>query len=339
MSVNGGIKAVVPKPLRSLAWQAMERMEQPRKNMAWRAARARRWWSVDVCKGGLAVDICNANLGFFAHLDWVLEILAFGRESGRRVDIKVSSRNYISGEKSFLDALFIDKKPGEEPVKSWKRMSLQEHMGLPKRYNYAFTFESANALLFERYALHPEVIRDVEEHVAGAFGGRQVLGVHYRGTDKVESPRVPYEVALGAIDHELGCLPEMARLFVATDEQKFLETCKQRYGGRVVYLEDHVARSTGFEAIHKRAGADGLLRSKDALLNCLCLARCSAVVKTSSILSAWASVFNPKLKISTLTRRYAAVDHFPFPERDIPDYVPTGARARAAASLVEDRTG
>jgi hypothetical protein len=67
-------------------------------------------------------------------------------------------------------------------------------------------------------------------------------------------------------------------------------------------------RSDGTEAVHRLAFADGNYRKgREALLNCLLLSRCSALIRTASTLSGWASIFNPELPVTMLNR--------PFPNR------------------------
>lgn len=56
-------------------------------------------------------------------------------------------------------------------------------------------------------------------------------------------------------------------------------------------------------------------RRRDALVNCLILSRCDALLKTASILSGWSKLFNPQLPVSMMSAPYE--EYLWFPERDI----------------------
>ena len=83
----------------------------------------------------------------------------------------------------------------------------------------------------------------------------------------------------------------------------------------IVAHDDHY-RSTGDIAIHsKKYEGDNYLKGKDALINCLLLSRCDIVIRTTSFLSAWAYIFNPKLELILLNKPYDSC--LWFPERDL----------------------
>ena len=159
--------------------------------------------------------------------------------------------------------------------------------------NPGLTFERARSLFFGYVRLRDDVVGEVDATLDSLFEGRPSLGVHYRGTDKrSEADLVPHERMFRAIDAELARGPADAKLFVATDEQAFLDQCVARYGVRTVSLPDH-RRSTDDRPVHVHPDGDGYSLGRDALFNCLALAQCNRVLKTASILSAWAKVFNP----------------------------------------------
>ena len=51
-------------------------------------------------------------------------------------------------------------------------------------------------------------------------------------------------------------------------------------------------------------GSGGYERGEDALVNALLLAKCATLIRTTSLLSASASLFNPNLKVILLNRGY-----------------------------------
>ncbi len=269
---------------------------------------------------GLNVNVCNPRNGFFAHLEWILELLAFQDLSGQPLRIKLSSPQYLSANRGndFLEYFFAAKNVDEidSPV-SWLTIEEIDELGFARSYDSELNFSRAHRLFFDRYKLQPEFAAEISATRNRLIGDGGSLGVHYRGTDKyTEAKRLSYDTVLSAVDHELAKRSDHTRIFVATDEAKFLHDCIARYGSRVASLPDY-RRSDDGRPVHLSI-SDGYQLGRDAMLNCLMLSRCDTVIKTSSILSAWAKVFNPDLEIYTLSRRRPERSYFP--ERSIPDF-------------------
>jgi hypothetical protein len=131
-------------------------------------------------------------------------------------------------------------------------------------------------------------------------GGAHVIGVHYRGTDKWEgAPPVPYEAmeaAVRASAPAAGSAPW--KVFVATDEQAFLDYMVSAHPGRVLFRP--MRRSVDGSPIHKSHG-DGFRKGEDAVLDCLLLARCEQLIRTDSDLSLFSTFFSPTLPVTLLS--------------------------------------
>ncbi len=133
--------------------------------------------------------------------------------------------------------------------------------------------------------------------------GHPVVGIHYRGTDKVsgkgkESDRVPYEDVFDYLEKDNGCL-----FFVATDEQAFLDRMESVFADRVISY--NALRSNSSASIH-RGGISGISKYKageDALIDCLLLAGCNKLVRTDSNLSDACRFFNPRQRCITMGTR------------------------------------
>lgn len=277
-----------------------------------------------VYAGRLCVDLHTRWLGFFAQMAWVLEILSHAEESGRRAQIRLTGPQYVTPSRGpdFLGYFYEPLEP-DLPLKDdfWHRIDHINQLRLPRQYDGYLTIESANALLFRHFQFRAEVIAEFDTIARELLGDAPALGVHFRGTDKnTEADLVPPARMLTALEVELARMPTGAPLFVATDEQVFLEACVSRFGRRVVALPDH-RRSTNDRPVHRDLDGDGYALARDALFNCLMLSRCRRVLKTASVLSAWAKVFEPSLEIYTLSRRRGPERKY-FPERCIPDYMP-----------------
>jgi hypothetical protein len=134
--------------------------------------------------------------------------------------------------------------------------------------------------------------------------GDFVLGMHYRGTDKINCYpyRSPdYEIYATQLERVLARYqPSSWRLFVATDELEFADWAIARYGDRVflqtdsprLSANDPIARRLG---THKNLALPGYRKGEAAVLDCLLLSRCQHLIKNRSSLSDISLAFNPGL--------------------------------------------
>jgi len=161
------------------------------------------------------------------------------------------------------------------------------------------TKERANELITRYIKIREEIEVFVNHFKINNFDGNIVIGIHYRGTDKVtEAPRLQYEKVREEIEKHAknDCL-----LFVATDEQQFLDYMIECYGTRVLYLQ--AERSTTSTPLHL-APKSPYQQGKEALLDCLLLSKTDLLLRTSSNLSLASTYFNPLLPVIELSRRH-----------------------------------
>ena len=132
----------------------------------------------------------------------------------------------------------------------------------------------------------PEVLARVDDFFARELAGRDVVGVHYRGTDKVcEEPPTPFELYREALDQELARRPSL-RIFAATDCAAFLARLEDTYPDRVIHTE--AFRSRDGRPVHfAHAPSAG-----EVLVDVLLLARTRHLFHGVSNVSAAALVFN-----------------------------------------------
>ena len=130
--------------------------------------------------------------------------------------------------------------------------------------------------------------------------GARIIGVHYRGTDKrQDAPRVPYEAVASAVIAQAAREGGDWKLFAASDEQAFVDFMRERFGARVACLD--MRRSTDGSPIDVVQG-DNRRKGADAVLDCLLLSRCDALLRTASNLGLCASFFNPRVLVVELSR-------------------------------------
>src|SRR5690606_5139345 len=110
--------------------------------------------------------------------------------------------------------------------------------------------------LIKKY-IHPKpfIEKKVERFVQKKFGDTFTIGVHYRGTDKMrlEAPYVAYEKMLGVIQktmkkHKKETLIDKCCIFIATDEESFLNYIKSKFTCPIFYTKS--TRSKDGTPIH-----------------------------------------------------------------------------------------
>ncbi|MBI2742499.1 MAG: hypothetical protein HYX48_01110 [Chlamydiales bacterium] len=155
--------------------------------------------------------------------------------------------------------------------------------------------------LIQKYIqLRPEISRKIEEYVEENFKGYHVIGVHFRGTDKKrEAKRVSFDSVFNEIRLSIAKLPsDQYKLFVATDEQQFLDEISAEFKGRVLYIK--ARRSTDGKAVHFEKKNQYEL-GEQALVDSLLLSKTEFLVRTVSNLSFCSLYFNPTLPVVTVT--------------------------------------
>ena len=97
--------------------------------------------------------------------------------------------------------------------------------------------------------------------------------------------------------------PDIRAVFVASDEQLFIDFIARSVKRRPVYWRDDHYRSSDGRPVHTNVEeVGGYEKGEDALVNALLLSKCSTLIRTTSFLSAWASIFNPALKVIMLKK-------------------------------------
>ena len=166
----------------------------------------------------------------------------------------------------------------------------------------------ALAKLWSSYFVLPERIVAVAER-CGAL--HHVLGVHYRGNDKNaatwDTNPVSHDEFLCVIGDFLARRPDLERIFVASDDGSFAGAVAAQFKVEVTNLGD-----PGF---HKDAPpqGDAEARADRALLDCVLLSRCGAVLQTSSALSSFAKILTPDLELyrCAASKMFADIPYFP----------------------------
>lgn len=155
---------------------------------------------------------------------------------------------------------------------------------------------SRSAELVQKYIqVKPKINEKINEFVFENFKNKYIIGVHYRGTDKFcEAPKVSFEVIVHEIQEAIkSCKKSKYAIFVATDEQAFLDKLQNQFPGQILCID--ALRSTTGKPIHLHH--ENYKKGLDAVMDCLLLSRCHFLIRTSSSLSLCSTFFNPHLPV------------------------------------------
>jgi hypothetical protein len=290
----------------------------------WLSRRVRRaWWALrmrdnqNVC----SVEI-NAQFGFFAQMTWCLWILSYCEGRGIIADLRLTSEIYRDRSRGsnwlthYFDAtLPITSEEIAKRVKYTKKVAELED--LEHLIPVSMTLDEGSRLVNKYLRPKPHIGKIIDDFWATVGGDGPVLGIHFRGTDKSwEAPRVSWEHCLMIVETYLGGHDAVKAMFVASDEQAFVEFMADSIKDVPVYSrQDHYrSRSSGGPPVFLSDGG-GYEKGEDALVNALLLAKCSTLIRTTSTLSAWASLFNPEIKVILLNKPYQ--NNLWYPENEI----------------------
>lgn len=186
---------------------------------------------------------------------------------------------------------------------SMREMAEPEYADYVHRTEFGLSRERVFDLIQKYIHFQAHIKQRVENFIAEQFKGEVVIGLHYRGTDKnSEAPPVPYEQVFEKIQQQIQeqQLREF-QIFVATDEQSFLEFMQTQFPDRVIAIS--MARSCNHWPLHIGNPTPGR-QGEDAIVDALLLSRCDLLIRTSSNLSLWSTFFNPKIPVINLNQRY-----------------------------------
>lgn len=280
----------------------------------WIARRLRRlWWGIgtQANQGVCSIEIANVGVGFFAQMTWCLYLLEHCQRHDLIPDIRLTGDSYRDPNRgpNWLDYYFdISRaKTPEEIARNtrYTKKALEwEDLGQP--IGAAMSIEEGARILCRYLTPKPYIMKIVNDFWQTLHADGPVIGVHFRGTDKSsEAPRVSWEYCLNTIKLYLSQTGSVSGIFVASDEQKFIDFIKQSLTGVPVYCRDDHYRSRGSdEPSVSLIEGGGYEKGEDALVNALLLSKCAVLIRTSSFLSAWASIFNPNLKVILLNKPY-----------------------------------
>jgi hypothetical protein len=249
----------------------------------------------------LAVAFVNPQIGMFAQMNFCLYMAWYAEASGQSVHITLNSQNYLDPDHgpSWFEYFFFHVHKHDSQA-GWQTIDISDNDQLPFQVT-GLDLVKANALFFRNYGIREEITRSVDKYVVQNAIGLGTLGVHYRGTDKYsEADIVPIPVAIDKIEAAIKRYSPK-NIFVSSEDARFIRAAYEQVKSVPLHSCNDSIRSEGSAPVHRGGLRRGnYAMGRDAILNALILSRCGRLVRTTSFLSAWSSVFNPNLSVSLL---------------------------------------
>lgn len=280
-----------------------------------------------------AVDI-NFDIGLFAQVNWCLWILAHCEAQHLTPYIKLTSKLYaVRPGADWFDSYFdnlalttADRTAIHNDQVPIHHVHDINELRLDQAIRASITLAQANQLFHRYLRFKPEISDYVDAFVASNFTNHHVLGIHYRGTDKkIEAIPVPRQRYIAAIDWYAQQHPALDALFVSSDEAAFVTFIQEQYPQLTVIAHNDQQRSVDGQTVHHHSWSNQYQKGWEAIINCLLLSRCSALIKSASFLSAWSAVFNPTMPVALLNKMFDHRTYFPDRELMKRSFLPVAA--------------
>ena len=267
----------------------------------------------------LIIRLHSPGVGLFAHLNWTLWISAWAERHGRTLKIECTSPNYApdSGKGDWLHALLQRKAPfpaGRAQVLTVQRW---EYLPMSMEHDTPFSIQDGRDVLRRNFAISDPLAQQLEAFKQAHFHGDFLVGLHYRGTDKIiEAPRIAYGDAVGAARRALQAAAASLNgrpvaLFVASDEARFVEFVRAELPEFRVIMVEETLRSASAQPLHQTGTGQGLRKAQEALLDALLLGESDVLIKTASGLSGWAPILGKEMPIVILSESFERCACYP----------------------------
>jgi hypothetical protein len=191
-------------------------------------------------------------------------------------------------------------------------------------------FKLANYYWFKYFKFNDDINNIVEQFIK-KFNNNNVLGLHFRGTDKNKVnwvTRINIDEFIQIVDYHLS-KNKYDIIFISTDDEKFIKAINIKYGYKYIILcYDDYKNNENNNSIHldrlekivnlvgkindckkdlkKTIELENKLKEEtkinkillqDVIINSIILSKCNCVLKTHSQVSAYSKIFNPELEI------------------------------------------
>ena len=187
-----------------------------------------------------------------------------------------------------------------------------DELGLPKSYGNEMSLNDGARIINQYIGFNDSVLEEVQNFYSKYFHGNSVIGIHYRGTDKIgEAPQVQYEKVVNTIAFAMKKDKNLNILFVSSDDQNFINYLSTKIKNIPIVWRDDYSRSSDNTAVHLNSKLNKNEVNRDAVINLILLSKCNFLIKTSSFLSDISKLLSPELPTVVLNRPYDWALWFP----------------------------
>lgn len=294
------------------------------------------------------------NKGFFCSLTWMLEALPYIETNvldKTPFGFEFYSHNYGSYPNfSVFGKHLITHYPAlSNPDKTIDLKDLITFKKLDSDFQYA------HDLFFKYFDFSPEIYSEASA-MSDLFSNKNILGLHYRGTDKLNvnwADHTCVDDYLQVVDDYLST-HVVDGIYFCTDSFSFKNTMITKYSNRYElfynqnqYVSEkplHLSRLTVLENLTKSIRHGSPLEKnleeectinehelKQVIVDSIVLSRCSTVIKTHSLVSSFSKIINPQLQIYRLngcSEMYYPESYIPFYTTENPIIEPILARSK-----------
>ena len=150
-----------------------------------------------------------------------------------------------------------------------------------------------NETLTDFLILKDNIKEEIENYYNDNFLGKKILCVHKRGSDHAyHMPIQPNAEYFAAIDLEMSN-NHYDKIFLATDEEKSVEDFKNKYGDKLICLDN--IRTNNDVAIFKK-GVDKYRHTREVIMDAYLLSKGDKLIKTKSTLTTIVCYINKNLE-------------------------------------------
>jgi hypothetical protein len=153
--------------------------------------------------------------------------------------------------------------------------------------------------------IKPHIQAKIDSFVERNFlEGEFIIGVHYRGTNKLEVSRISYERYVEEIDRQIALLGDRKyKIFFATEEGPAHDYFVRKYGDKLVAILAELSSGNGLPAYGNPRNVHRYQCGEDAVIDCVLLSKADILIRPTSNVSVCSSFFNPKVPEIILNRR------------------------------------
>lgn len=251
-------------------------------------------FSYDACFNGQSFPIGfgSCKQGLFNEIMGIVAALAYAEDHG-------ASGVRVALDDGWWDDYFEQPYAGNAPMVHFN--TVYQVVGKYRSFNnYYFdgnfpcasvrpSLQDARRIVQSHIRLIPSVKRDLDAYADEHFAGRHVIGVHYRGTDKIlvsgQRPLKEYLRVAGALRRP------NSWVYVASDTDGVVGAFEKAFPGRVMSTAMYRAPVGSTQPIDR----SGHGRVRDAVMDMLRLSRCNIIIKGRSSLSDVSVLMSPSV--------------------------------------------